>query len=276
MAIVKILSRHSPSYRSLIAYILKESKVDEREVYTNNLRSRDIDGCVREFMENEAFRKHSRRDEVKIFHEIISFHSDEDSRLFTKEIIDDLVAKYIELRGTTGLILAASHFDKGHVHIHFCVSALHFRTGKSFGLVKAQLHELKASFQQYHTERYPEITLSFPAHGKGSSISHAQWNRERREQIVKVVRECFADAKSQEDFIARLAERNQFHYERNGKASGIEHEGLKFRFSRLLGEGRSYDMLPSMRDEEERTLAEIRAIRDARRGIDRDGYDRER
>ena len=31
MAIVKILSRHSPAYRSLVAYILKEGKADGRE-----------------------------------------------------------------------------------------------------------------------------------------------------------------------------------------------------------------------------------------------------
>ncbi|TSD63876.1 hypothetical protein FFF34_015010 [Inquilinus sp. KBS0705] len=110
---------------------------------------------------------------------------------------------------------------------HFAVSALHFRTGKSFGLSKAQLFELKQSFQHYHKQHYPEISKSFPTHGKGTSISYAQWNREQREHIFTAVQQCFADARSQQVFIARLAERQLFHYERNGKITGIEHDGKK-------------------------------------------------
>lgn len=45
MAIVKILARHTPSYRSLIQYILNEAKLGEAEIYTHNLRgySAEID-----------------------------------------------------------------------------------------------------------------------------------------------------------------------------------------------------------------------------------------
>jgi len=52
MAIVKILARHNPAYSGLINYILKEAKVNKDEIYSLNLRSKDIDGYVKEFMEN--------------------------------------------------------------------------------------------------------------------------------------------------------------------------------------------------------------------------------
>jgi hypothetical protein len=272
MAIVKILSRHSPSYASLLRYVMRyvvdEGKTEHTPIYTNNLRSHDMQGYVREFIENEAFRQHPRSDQINLFHEIVSFHSDEDSGAITREVIDDLVAKYIELRGSTSVILAAPHFDKDHVHIHFCVSALHFRTGKSFGLGKAQLHELKAKFQQYHRERYPQIEKSFPKHGKGREYaSHAQWHAKQREQIIETVRHCFARATSQKEFLELLRDRELHYYERNSKPTGITYDGQKFRFSRLI-DGRRVDDLPIERSEEERALAEIQAMRKRQQGRD--------
>jgi hypothetical protein len=62
MAIVKILSRHSPSYKSLIQYILRyiidEKKTHKEHIYTNNLRADTIPGFIKEFIENEAFRRY--------------------------------------------------------------------------------------------------------------------------------------------------------------------------------------------------------------------------
>jgi len=279
MAIVKILARHSPSYRSLIQYILNEAKLDKAEVYTHNLRSDTVDGYVQEFIENEAFRQQSRSDQIYLFHEIISFSAYEDNAIITKEMIDDLVHEYIRLRGETGVIIGAVHRDKEHVHVHFCTSGLHFRTGKSFGLSKAKLHELKVSFQEYHKQKYPELTESLPEHGKGERYqSHAQWHASQREQIIDTVNRCFAQATSQQDFLALLRGQGLHHYERSGKPTGIEYEGLKFRFSRLLPD-KQFESLLIERSEEDRALAEIQAVRERQRGRDnreRDIEDRER
>jgi hypothetical protein len=85
----------------------------------------------------------SRSDQIHLFHEIVSFSADENKDAITDEMIDNLAGEYMRLRGNTGVMLGSVHRDKAHVHIHFCVSALHFRMGKSFGLDKAQLRELK-------------------------------------------------------------------------------------------------------------------------------------
>lgn len=273
MAIVKILARHAPAYRSLIKYILNEAKIDKAQIYTQNLRSKDLDGYVREFMANEAFRRQSRSDQIFMFHEILSFHSDEKSAALTRDLIDDLVKEYMRLRGTTGVMLAAPHFDQNHIHVHVCVSGLQYRTGKSFGLSKAQLQELKVSFQQYHKVQFPEIEKSFPEHGKGTRyVDHAKWHREQREQIIETVRHCFAQAQTQQHFLELLREHDLPHYERGGKPTGIEHEGVKFRFSRLL-ENTQFESLAIDRTEEEQTLAEIRNIRERQQGLDRDNRD---
>lgn len=283
MAIIKILARHNPSFGSLMQYVTRyvvdENKSDSPHIYKNNLSSNDLNGLVSEFIKNEAFRKHTRSDQVHLFHEIVSFHADEDKANITPEIVDDLAQAYMRLRGITGVMLGAAHYDKSHVHLHFCVSALHFRTGKSFGLNKTQMHELKQSFQQYHKDKYPELTKSFPVHGKGERyMSHSEWHGKQREQIVDVVRQCFAEAKTQNEFLDFLRNQNLHYYERNGKPTGIVYDGLKFRFSRLL-ESKQLDSLPIEKTEEDRILAEIKALRERQIEHDkraRDLEDRER
>jgi hypothetical protein len=283
MAIVKILARHNPSYSSLVKYILRyiwdDAKTHETRFYTNNLRSDTIEGFVSEFVENEAFRRHIRSDQVHLTHEIVSFHSEEDRDIMTDVMIDDLAREYMRLRGSTGVILGACHRDRDHIHLHFCVSALHYRTGKSFGLNRVQMRDLKQSFQQYHKERYPKLTKSFPEHGKATRyVSHGQWHKHNREQLLDTVRQGIAESRTQKEFLELLRDRGLHHYERNGKPTGIEHEGLKFRFSRLLPDSQ-FENLAVDRREEDRALADIQAVRkrqQERDGREHDTEDRER
>jgi hypothetical protein len=280
MAIVKILSRHSPSYGSLIRYILNEGKTDPLEAITHNLRSDDIESLVKEFAENESFRKQSRSDQVYLFHEIISFNANEDATALTSAIINDIANEYIRLRGIEGVLLGAVHRDKEHVHVHFCVSALKFRTGTSFGLSKATLRELKIQIQDFHRQKYPEISQSFPQHGIGRpylkdrtwQATHRAERAELKEQIAGTVRSCFEKATSQKEFLELLRVEDFHYYERDGVPTGIEHDGIKFRFSRLLEAGQ-FETLPLDLQEEDKVLADIRSIREQRGEKDREDRD---
>lgn len=280
MAVVKILSRHSPSYASLINYILQEGKNERPEVISHNLRANTPEGYAKEFIANESFRQHFRSDQVYLFHEIISFNGKEDD--ISSEAIRDIAQEYVRLRGHEGVILGAVHRDKDHVHMHMCVSALKFRTGTSFRLSKNELRELKVSFQEYHKEKYPQISKSFPEHGKGKAyLKDAKWyalHKEQRNllkmQINDKVRSCFEKATSQTHFLELLREGDLHHYERNGVAKGIEFEDSKFRFSGLL-EPEQFESLPVDLTEEEKALDDIRSIREEREEKDQEGRDRE-
>ncbi|MBW4888463.1 relaxase/mobilization nuclease domain-containing protein [Mucilaginibacter sp. HMF5004] len=255
---------------------MNEAKADKLQMFTNNLRSNTVDEYVKEFITNEAFRKQSRSDQIYLFHEIVSFSAVENNTLLTPELLDDLAHEYMRLRGNTGVMLGAVHRDKGHVHIHFCVSALHFRTGKSFGLGKAQLLELKSSYQKYHQLHYPQLSNSAPAHGKGGRyMSDRERRAKMRESVKERVSHCLLEAKSQSHFLELLRQASLPHYERGAKPAGVEVEGIKFRFSRIL-EPNVFELLPNERSEEQRVLSEIAAIRARQKGHDRDIEERER
>ena len=280
MAIIKVLSRHSASCGSLIKYILNEAKADQ--VFTHNLRSSAIPGYVKEFIENESFRKRNRSDQVYITHEILSFSANENAKDLTDEMLADMAQEYVRLRGQKGVVLGAVHRDKDHVHIHFCVSALEFRTGKSFGLSKAALRGLKIQLQDFHRMKYPEISQSFPQHGVGKPyLTDRAWQSKHREErsqlkghLMATVHECFEKALTQQSFLELLRDHELHHYERSGKPAGIEYEGMKFRFSRLL-ENDQFESLPADLSEEQKVLEELRLIREQRQEKDRENRDYE-
>ena len=268
MAIIKILGRHSPSYSSLINYILKDGENKRSEIFTQNLLSDSIDGWTKEFILNESYRKNTRFDQLYLYHEILSFNSEDKDKLST-EIINDIAREYMKLRGNESVILGGLHKDKEHIHLHFCVSALKFRIGKSNRLSKAELLKLKNEIQLFHKQKYPEISKSSPNHGSGKSYqTNKQWYKEQRnqlkEQIENKVRSYFEKSSSRNEFLELLRDENLYYYERKGIPTGIEYENMKFRFSRLGIEHEQLESLPKDLSEEEKTLKEIFSIRRSR------------
>ncbi len=280
--IYKILSRHSASYSNLISYILNEEKVlDERNIITHNLKSNDIKEWTKEFIVNESFRERERKDQVYFYHELLSF-SKFDKEQITIEKVRDIANKYMDERGRNGMYLGAIHQDRDHIHVHFCVSGLAFRTGKAFRLSKQDLQRTKINIQEYHKAKYPELSKSICEHGKGKEYVtdreyYAQQRNDRtlfKEQIRQTVLNCYTQSKTQQEFLDLLQKENLHHYERDGKAQGIVYEDMKFRFSRLGIEKedlhRLPDKLPEEKVEEQKVMDEIEALRSEREALDKD------
>lgn len=242
--ILKVLARHSPSYKSLINYVLNESKSKDGipQVIKHNIRSDDIDGYIQEFHVNEANRKYPRQGQVYLFHEIISLSSNEDPEKVNRKMLEDIANKYCELRGRDGMYLASIHEDKDHAHIHVVTSGLKYSTGMSSRMSHQELIELKLGLQSYQQNKYPELTHSICEHGSGKKhLTDRAWqkaNRENRDKekiiLQETLNKLFSEAKSQKQFLESIRENNLHHYERNGRNEGIvTGNGTKYRFSRL-------------------------------------------
>lgn len=284
MPIVKVLTRGTPSYGSLVDYLMREGKGKDGKapkVLTHNFRGTSRDEWIQEFIANEAWRQRPRSDQIYLYHEIISINH-LDAENVTLEMLEDLANRYMDLRGRDGMYVAAFHEDK-QPHIHFAVSGVKFKTGMAHRLTKETLRELKVNIQEYQKDRWEkEMSHSLPNHGAGMGYeTNAEYFLQKRktertnvkEVIKEQVAELYAQAKSQKEFLELLRDAGLHHYERNGVPTGILHEDLKFRFSRLET---PLDELPVDRTEEDKVLEEIRAIREGRFDVDRDEMDMER
>jgi REP element-mobilizing transposase RayT len=276
--IVKVLSRHSPSYGGLIEYITKEGKGNKGNpvIITHNLKGNSKPEWIKQFIENESFRQHPRKNQIFLYHEIISLSSKENKELITQVVLEDLANQYINFRGKDGMYVAAFHEDKDHMHIHFAISGVKYRTGQAHRLTHQSLHELKVHFQDYHKGQYPFLSNSIPEHGKDKEyLKNKEYflktkRTNVKETIKEKIHELFKEAKSQQHFLQLLRENNLNHYERNGIPTGIVHDDLKFRFSRLDVPFKEIPVDPKMEIEEQKVLDEIQVIRATRSIADKD------
>ncbi|MFZ4797536.1 MAG: relaxase/mobilization nuclease domain-containing protein [Bacteroidia bacterium] len=249
---IKILSRKTPIYKQLLQYILKEKDIQKpiQDAITHNFKTNTIEGITHEFMQNEAFRNISRSDQIMIYHEILSLSANETVTI-TDDILTDLTKKYIELRGHEGMFVSSFHKEKDHTHIHLATSPLKFKTGNAFRVSKARLQEIKLELQQYHKEKYPELTESFCNHGIAKEYVtdrkyYAKTKHERarlKEEVQQTVITQFTQSKSMDEFLTKLQEYGLHYYERKGIATGIVIDETKIRFTRLGIEKESLELL---------------------------------
>src|SRR5436190_751994 len=123
--IIKSLTRKSGT-RQLLNYLFKkEDKLftDKQKpiIIRKNVRSRTLDKWVKEFDTNESYRLRKRKDNVKVYHTILSF-SNKDKELINEKMIKNIAKQYMKLRDDKNLFIGTAHFDKSHVHIHLVMS----------------------------------------------------------------------------------------------------------------------------------------------------------
>ena len=287
--IYKTLARHSTgSYGSLISYITKEGKGKNNgpvHVFTHNFRGGTPKEWIHEFKINESYRKHPRADQVLLRHSILSLSPDEDPQYATREVMEDLARKYIQLRGEDGMYIVGIHEEgAAHLHCHIAESGLKLYTGMAHRMTKDDMHRIKVELQQYQKDKYPELSFSIADHGKGAEyLRDAEWHLKKRnertlskETIRAKVAELYGQSKTQKKFLELLRDNNLHHYERNGMVQGlVDENGLKFRFSRL---DVAFDELPVdviEKTEEQQILEEIQVLR-AARGVKEREYEIER
>ena len=125
-------------------------------VVSHNLKGNDINEWVRQYQENEKYRKLKRVNSVLATHEIISFHKD-DATNITLEKLEDIARQYVRERNINGMYVAVPHFDKAHYHIHICASGIEYKSGKAMRLSKAELQNVKNKITRISNREIPRI-----------------------------------------------------------------------------------------------------------------------
>jgi hypothetical protein len=236
-------------------------------IITHNLRSENLEGYTQEFIQNEAMRKSVHPRQIYMYHTIIAFSDKENSDNLNDEILQEIVKEYFKLRGRQGLFAAGIHRDKKSLHLHVVESGVEFRTGKAFRLPKSRFLALKRDLQEFHLKKFPELVHSTVNHGSCKDyVTDKEWQLEHRDerksvkaQIRQTVTDCFAKARTQKEFLESLMNNGLHFYERNGIPTGIIHEEMKIRFSRL---DIAFDKLRRDRTEEEMALQAIAKLRE--------------
>ncbi len=254
--IIKFKARKNKSIYSskqLVSYILLDKgKIEHpfaKPIVLQNINRLELDTIHKDFLENHKYQT-KRKDGNAILHEIIAI-SKEDKTHITIEILQDMMYKYIDLRGAqNALVLAKSHEN----HIHFMIGNNELRSSKSLRMSHEKMKKLLRDFELWHKKKYPQLEHSLVHTVKERKLKRdiAQENRNNRrekeyamkmrtggkmtqkEVIAEMVNELLQRAGNFEQLVKHIEQTKGLEiYSYRGKIRGILFQNRKWRFSTL-------------------------------------------
>lgn len=244
--IIKSLSRKSPSFGQLAAYMSSE-KSDARFDLYRHCYKRNPDDIAAEFFENSRHLT-KRKNGNFLYHEIISLSVEEgaDPEVY-KVGLQNIVDTYVEARCPDNLVYGCLHQDHGHnLHYHLMISANARGDAKRTRLTRAQFDVIKRKLEEHVLRDYPELKQKelIGANRDGEKMSRKAGEVQRRlgalpkrEEAKETLLAAMNQTSSMGNFHFYLEERGYQFYMR-GKNYGVEvvHEDgttKKYRFSTL-------------------------------------------
>ncbi len=248
-------------------YALKENDKQNKQDSTfvlvcHNLRSKNVEGYINEFKENESYRVYRRKDSVVLFHTVLSF-SPNDQHSINNIMLKDMAKKFVDLRSPNCVNLAVAHLEREHKHIHVITSGIKVN-GKSARVSKQEFTHILSELERYQQEKYPELVHSKNSHTKTKLVDKVQLQKSRNSKKLSLLvnlENAYQLAQSQEEFIKSITGNKQEPYYRNNKLQGVLVEGKKFRLSSL---GFDYKKLEELNERDKSmksAFEEIQSIR---------------
>ncbi|MBK7764396.1 MAG: relaxase/mobilization nuclease domain-containing protein [Bacteroidetes bacterium] len=249
---------------TLINYILKEEKESEKNSFKmkHNLSGHDKERWIKQFEFNETLRKTKRKDQVAIYHEVMSF-SVHDKELINRKVLQDMAKQFVELRGRDNIYLFKQHTDQQHVHIHVAMSGTKFLTGMANRISKTDFEKFRKNMEVYQMMKYPELKRSIVYTKERTKEQDKKHTRQSNKcDIERVLKNIYFSSKSTKDFEEKLRQQGHEPYYRGGMLTGLKYEGdMKFRFSKLGYDKANLDRLDSMEQEANQKLVELDDLR---------------
>ena len=244
--IIKSLSRKSPTFGQLAAYMSSE-KSDARFDLYRHCYKRNPDDIAAEFFDNSRHLT-KRKNGNYLYHEIISLSVEDGADPEAYKVgLQNIVDTYVEARCPDNLVYGCLHQDHGHnLHYHLMISANARGEAKRTRLTRAQFDVIKRKLEEHVLRDYPELKQKelIGANREGEKMSRKAGEVQRRlgalpkrEEVKETLLAAMNQTSSMGNFHFYLEERGYQFYVR-GKNYGVEvaHEDgttKKYRFSTL-------------------------------------------
>ncbi|WP_298507447.1 relaxase/mobilization nuclease domain-containing protein [uncultured Kordia sp.] len=159
--------KHDKAYTTVVDYVMRESEQDNSFVLTRFIKGKNPSNAEisKQFLENEKHRVNPRKNNVKLYMEILSFHA-HNAKDLTNDKLKKIARKYLSLRSPHSVALVTVHRkEKDHVHLHVLLSGTEYKTGKSVRISRDDFkHKVKIPAEQYVQKNFPELHRSAIQH----------------------------------------------------------------------------------------------------------------
>ncbi len=240
--IIKSLSRKSPSFAQLTAYMLGADRAQLAITHNLPASATAAERIILEFEKNHALLPR-RANGNALYHEIMALPPEIGIPIREQALaLRAIASRYLEQRAPQQLALGVIHVDTGHVHIHLMISSNATLSRRRLWLKKAEFAAIQRDLESYRNTRFPELGIT--RHYDSSSPGMKRSNREQaasvrsrapshKQELAATVASTMKEAKSREALDTALAEAGLALYQR-GRSVGVRTEGgRRYRLSTL-------------------------------------------
>ncbi len=155
--------KHNKAFKTVVDYLLRETEQEDSFLLTRFLKGKRLtnEEISKQFLENEQYRINPRKNNVKLYMEILSFKS-ENTKDLTNDKLKKIARKYLSLRSPLSVALVTAHKkEKDHVHLHVLLSGTAYKTGKSVRISRDDFkHKVKIPMERFQEKQFPELAKS--------------------------------------------------------------------------------------------------------------------
>lgn len=231
------------------------------------IKSNDLKGIAKEFREVEKRRIHKKSNQITMTHSVVSF-STKDSKKVSDRVLKAVAKEFIRQRAATSLVIAASHHDRSHIHIHFAHSATRL-DGYSSRISRQEFADLKKHMDLFQQKHFPDLIHSLPAHGKSATQSQETKSpferfHTRKAELAASIADLLSTTPSYAAFLSSLPRNGIEPYYRgpeNALAGFIGPDCHKYRLA-TLGVKEKVEELQNEAEKEDKDLRELQSLRE--------------
>lgn len=263
--IIKTTRYRNKRFKELLNYISSDKgRVDQSDSFSiyHNLRSTDKDEIITEFERNDQYRK-ARKRGVVIYHEILSFHIDENKGNLNLEVLEDLTRQFIDLRAPKALCYAKPHlhFKNDNIHIHVMISGNELNSTKTLRIDNKTFVNIRKDMEKYQMDKYPKLTNSICYLNKWEKdkaleeeklktkdsefqLKKRTGKQSDKEKISQIIKVCYDQSESKDDFFKQIVKQGFEIYKYRNRINGIKDKsGKKYRFKTLAISQKQIELL---------------------------------
>lgn len=204
---------------------------------TSIVMEKRIANILDQFYANELQRKIKRKNGVKYYHSIISFHKDDQ---ILREQLIKIARRFAKERYPNSQVVVVPHFDKDHVHLHAIGSAVEYGTGKVRHMTKLEFSNMKQRLERFQDEEIGLVHSRVNHKKKAKALlkdAEYQLNLKgklsRKQQLHMQLQEAYNQSKTAKDFYLNISRSGLSTYSRGGKIIGLEQGNKRYRFKTL-------------------------------------------
>lgn len=151
------MSRKSPSFDQLAAYMLAPDGAQIGVVHNLPASADTPEDIIQQFNENHALLPR-RANGNALFHEIIALEPNTEISLRQQvAALRIIAARYLDQRAPNQLAFCVIHTDTAHVHIHLMISSNAVLSRKRVWLKKRAFAHIQREMEAYQLAKYPQL-----------------------------------------------------------------------------------------------------------------------